>query len=319
MKPQPLTGSSTARAESPASPVSPARAGQVPRGERAQPRLCILSAPLPTVDGEVDRAVLRARLERLAALGLGAGLALAPAERAELGWKRLAALLAQAGELGLPQGFVMGASSEQAGGAATIGDQLEAVVEQCARIEEHGGVPLVLPFPSLSRRRCREEEYVEVYRTLLARVGAPVLIDFTGARVRPELLDYFPGKSFERVMALEPAKVRGARFALLDVARETRLRRELAARDQLLFTADRAHLAHLLLGANPGTPPTRVPEPLRFTELAGHPVALGEFSHALLELSASTLEDSATRLGAALERLAAGDAAGVLERMPTFG
>ena len=57
----------------------------------------------------------------------------------------------------------------------------------------------------------------------------------------------------ERVMALEPTKVRGARLALFDVAREARLRRELLTRDQLLFTADRRNLAVLLRGGNPAT------------------------------------------------------------------
>lgn len=317
MKPQPLTGTPSARPGE--SAVSPVRAGQVPQADRAQPRLCILSVPLALQGGEVDWSASRARLERIAALGFGVGLALAPAERAALGWKRLAEVLPRVGELTLPQGFLFGASGEQSGSAAPIGQQIEAVAEQAARIEEAGGLPLLLPFPALSRRRCREEEYVEVYRTLLARVGAPVLLDWTGPRVRPELLDYFPGKSFERVMALEPDKVRGARFALLDVARETRLRRELLTRDQLLLSADRAHIAYLLLGANPGTPSGTVAEPQRYTELAGHAVALGDFSHALLEPPPGVaLEEQAKSLAAALERLAAGDAAGVHEHMPSL-
>src|SRR5262245_14606687 len=297
-------------------PASSARSGQVPRGDRPLLRLCILSLPARRLaDGALDGDACAAEARRLAGLGFGVALGLDARERAELGWKNLAELVKRTGALGLAQGFVAGASVEPAGGAASIGDQLEAVVQQAHEIEEAGGVPMILPLAALSRRRCKEEEYVEVYRTLLARVGGPVLLDWTGPKVRPELLDYFPGKSFERVMALEPAKVRGARFALLDVAREARVRRELLARDQLLFSADRAHLAPLLLGAIPGVAGARVPEPARHTELAGRPVALGDFSHAIVD----GREGRAEALARALEALAAGDAAAFTERMSAFG
>lgn len=312
VQPRPLTGSpSSARPE--AAP-SPARAGQVPRGERQILRLCILSTSAARAGGEIDWAATAAEQRRLAELGFGLALGLEPGERAALGWPRLRELAKRTGGLGLAQGFVAGAGCEQAGNAPTIGDQIEGIVQHTAAIEEAGGVPVLLPLASLSRRRAREDEYVEVYRALIARIGGPVLLDWTGPRERPELLDYFPGKSFERVMALDPAKVRGARFAHSDVAREARVRRELLARDQLLFSADRAHVAHLLLGANPGMVPERVPEPLRFTELAGRSVALGEFSHALLSGAVGLAQE----LAAALECLAAGDLAGYLERMPAL-
>jgi hypothetical protein len=195
-------------------------------------------------------------------------------------------------------------------GASTVSEQLEATVEMAHMIEEAGGVPVLLPLAALSRRRVKEEEYVEVYRTLLARVSGPVIVDWSDARTRPELFDYFPGASFERVMALDPAKVRGARFALLDMAREARVRRALLARDQLLFTADRRQLAHLLLGANPGAPKAAPVE--RHTDLVGRSVALGDFSHAMTD----GLRGQEQAFAAALERLEAGDAPGFLERMP---
>jgi hypothetical protein len=287
----------------------------VPRGERPLARLCILSVPaVRTQAGELDREATAAEQRRMAGLGLGIAVGMDRQERASLGWGDLRELVSRTGKLGLPQGFLAGAGCEQVGSAIGIGEQIEGTAEQAGAIEEAGGVPVLLPLAALSRRRAREDEYVEVYRTLLARIGGPVLVDWTGPGERPELLDYFPGKSFERVMALDPTRVRGARFAHSDVVRESRVRRELLARDQLLLSADRAHLAHLLLGANLGTPAARVPEPLRFTELAGRAVALGEFSHALL----SGVVDRAEALAAALERLAAGDLPGYLERMPAL-
>src|SRR5262249_53791861 len=163
---------------------------------------------------------------RLAGLGFGIGLGIEAAERAALGWEGLRELVQRTGKLGLAQGFLAGAGSDQAGTAIPIGDQIEAIGGQAGAVEAAGGGARALPLPiaTLSRRRAREDEYVEVYRALLARIGGPVLVDWVGPSVRPELLDYFPGKSFERVMALDPAKVRGARFAQLDVAREARVR-----------------------------------------------------------------------------------------------
>jgi len=299
---RPLTGGT----RPPETVASEPRRGQVPQTGRAAARLCVLSAD-PRAGS--DEGALVAEARRLAGLGFAVGLGLDPEPRTRLGWKGLASWIHAVGAAAPAHGFVAGASMEQVGGAASIGDQLEAVVEQCAAIEAAGGVPLLLPLAALSRRRAREEEYVEAYQTVLARVAGPVLLDWTGPRVRPELLDYFPGQSFERVLTHDPAKVRGARFALLDVAREVRLRRACTARDQVLFSADRAHLAWMLLGANPGTPPARVPVAERFTELAGQPVGLGEFSHAILPGSFAQAE----ALAAALERLAAGDADGAFE------
>lgn len=282
--------------------VATPRTGQIPRTDRTLSRLAFFS---------LSSAASDEAWGRLGALGLGVAIALDPAERIALGWSGLAELVRRAGTLALPRGFVAGASSEQLSGASTIGEQLAAIAQQAATIEEAGGVPLVLPLAALSRRRAREDEYVEVYGALLARLNGPVIVDWTGPRARPELQDYFPGKSFERVMAIDPAKVRGARLALADLARETRLRRELVRQGQLTFTADRRHLGRLLLGLNPGPAVARMPAIDRYTELAGQRVALGDFSHALLDGSLAEAE----ALAAALERIEAGDPAGVLTRL----
>jgi hypothetical protein len=280
------------------------RPGQVPSGARSPARLCFFSLSSPSD----DPATLAAAWRRLGERGVGLALGLDPLERARLGWSGLEGLVRRAGDCVLPCGLVCGVSSEPLSGASSILDQLDAVARQAAAIEEAGGIPLVLPLSALARRRAREEEYVEVYRTLLARLGGPLLVDWTGPARRAELQGYFPGASFERVLALDPAKVRGARLDLDDVARETRLRRELTARDQLVLTADRQHLGRLLLGLNPGPAAARLPAVARYTELAGQRVALGDFSHALLAGSMSEAETLAEALG----RLESGDAAAVL-------
>jgi hypothetical protein len=309
IQPQAQSGTPAARV-----PTDPVRAGQVPSSEHALPRSCFIAvATLARGGAQVDWDACATELRGLAQLGFGPALGIEPAERAALSQANLTESIRRAGKLGLAHGFIAGAACTS--GVGSIMEQIGIVAAEAQAIEEAGGVPVLLPLATLSRRRAKEEEYVEVYRTLLASVSGPVIIDWTGPRVRPELLDYFPGKSFERVMALEPAKVRGARLATHDVTREVRLRRELLARDQVLFTSDRAHLAHLLLGANPGFEPTRPPAAVRMTELAGHPLALGDFSHAIL----GALAGRENELRAALERLAAGDVPGYLGRMATLG
>jgi len=288
----------------PGSAPASARPGQVPQGVAPAVRLAFLA---PRAGARPDALLAEAR--QLADLGFGLALGLDPAERRARGWDELLAQARAVGALGLPTGCVVGASADHLAGALHLGEQLEGIVQQAHAIEEAGGVPLLLPIPLLSRRRAKEEEYVECYRALFARLGGPLLVDWTSVALRPELLDYFPGKSFERVMALDPTKVRGARLALFDVAREARLRRVLLERDQLLFTADQRHLAALLWGGNPAAPEP-VPTPvLRALEFAGRTLALGDFSHAML-----ALDGREAALAAALERLAAGDRAGCAQR-----
>jgi hypothetical protein len=276
------------------------RSGQVPSGSAPVARLVYLAPP---AGASVELVVAAAR--RLSALGFGLALGTEVAERRARSTAEHQTLVRTLGALALPTGFVAGAGDESASGAPTLSDELAAVVREAQAIEEAGGVPLILPLSVLSRRRAKEAEYVEAYRALFARLGGPLFVDWTSASLRPELYDYFPGASFERVLALEPTKVRGARVALFDVAREAKLRRALATRDQLLFTADRAHLAPLLFGGNPALSPGALVSVQKHVELAGRSVALGDFSHALLALPGR--EEALAR---ALERLAAGDLVG---------
>jgi hypothetical protein len=283
-----------------ASAAVPARSGQVPSGTAPVARLAYLALP-----ADVAPDFVAAGAKRLSALGFGVALGTEGSERRTRTAAEQLALVRTLGALALPTGFVAGAGDESANGAPTLADEIAAVVREAQTIEENGGVPLILPLTVLSRRRAKESEYVEAYRAVFARLGGPLLVDWTSAKLRPELYDYFPGASFERVMALEPTKVRGARVALFDVAREAKLRRALAARDQLLFTADRAHLGPLLFGGNPAAPPGAFVPALKNVELAGRSVALGDFSHALLALPGR--EEA---LAKALERLTAGELAG---------
>ncbi len=260
----------------------------------------------------IDWSACAAQRRELAALGFGVAEAMDTAQRFAIGWPAALRLIRSCGELGLAGGFVAGAGVDHLPGNASLEECVAGVAYQARLIEESGGLPVLLPLPLLARRRAREEEYVEVYRAILERVRGPVLVHWLGGMFQAELEGYFPGLSFERVLALDREKVRGAKLSLLDPALELRLRRALVAQGQLLFTGDDLHFARLILGGDPGAPPPPSP-PSSYgeTELLGRAVPLGDFSHALL----GALDGIASPARAALERLEAGDVPGYLERM----
>jgi hypothetical protein len=258
----------------------------------------------------IDWDATLAQRARLSRLGFGVAEAMDTAQRFEIGWESAARLIRATGELELEHGFCAGASADHVPAVRSVDELAAGVAEQCAFIAAAGGVPVVLPMPWLAAHGAGEEAFVDAYARILARVDGPVIVHWLGAAFLPALAGYFPGASFRRVMALDPAKVRGAKLSLLDPGREIELRRELGARDQILLTGDDLHFARLILGgdreARPGAHPVE-----RWTELAGRRVALGDFSHALL----GVLDGIAAPAAGALARLDAGDVDGYLARM----
>jgi len=110
------------------------------------------------------------------------------------------------------------------------------------------------------------------------------------------------------VLDLDPSVVRGCKLSLLDAAHELRTRARLLPRGQVVLTGDDFNFAALIAGDGP---PGAVE---RWSELDGHPLALGPFSHALLGI----LDAVAAPAGVALALLAAGDRAGYDELMAAF-
>ena len=244
---------------------------------------------------------------RLGDLGLGIAEAMDTAQRFFLGWSNAERLIDLTAGLGLARGFCAGAGCDHLERVDGPEDLVRGVAHQAQVIRARGGVPVLLPMPQLSRSGADEETYVATYRGILERVEGPVYVHWLGAMFLPELEGYFPGRSFERVMELDPAKVRGAKLSLLDLELEQRLRSELLARDQLLLTGDDLHFGGLILGGDGEA----IPAPQRWTEIDGQTVALGDFSHALLGI----LDGIAAPAAEALACLERGDAAGYRARM----
>lgn len=248
---------------------------------------------LAHVDWDATLA-LRRRLDRL---GFGIAEAMDTAQRFAIGWPVARRLIEETGRLGPRLPFIAGAGSDQAPRLTSRVQLVDAVLEQIRLIQGAGGIPIVLPMAWLPRHGASAAEYQDTYGAILRGSQGPLLLHWLGEMFAPELRGYFPGDSFARILALDPERWRGAKLSLLDSALELRLRRELCARGQILFTGDDLHFASLLLGEGAASAQTR---------LGSLPVPLGDFSHALLGVLDAIAEPAAR----ALACLAQGDTAG---------
>jgi hypothetical protein len=237
--------------------------------------------------------------------GVGVAEAMDTAQRFFLGWPAARRLIAETGALRLSNGFCAGAGTDQTAPIGKPADLIDAVVEQCAYITSHGGVPVILPMPWLCAEGADEQAYVDVYAAIIRQVRGPVFLHWLGSMFLASLAGYFPGRSFDRIMALDPSVVRGCKLSLLDRAFEERVRRELLQHDQIVLTGDDFHFGELMLGVAGSEAPART------TMIGDREVMLGDFSHALLGI----LDAIAKPTRAALEVLEKGDRDGFAARM----
>jgi hypothetical protein len=244
--------------------------------------------PPEALAAHVDWEATIAFRRHLAGLGLGIAEAMDTAQRFELGWPAAERLIRETGRLAPPAGFVAGAGTDHLERVRGPDDLVAGLVHQARVIAAAGGIPVVLPRPWLSERRRDADAYLEVYAAIIAALEGPLFIHWLGPMFLPSLEGYFPGDSFERVMAIDPGKVRGAKLSLLDADREIALRRRLLEHDQVMLTGDDLHFASLIEGADPTV--------LRRTRVGDRDVALGDFSHALLGILDGIAAPAATAL-----------------------
>jgi len=235
--------------------------------------------------------------------GVGVAEAMDTAQRFLLGWPAARRLIAETGALQLRSGFCAGAGTDQLKRVERHSDLVDAVIEQCAYITSHGGVPVILPMAWLCEQQAGEREFVEVYESIIKEVRGPVFLHWLGPMFLPGLEGYFPGRSFEQIMAIDPSVVRGCKLSLLDRAFEERVRRQLIPSEQLVLTGDDFHFGQLLLGDGEA--------PSKTTMVGDREVAFGDFSHALLGI----LDATAKPTQAALRALQGGDRDGFVACM----
>ena len=232
--------------------------------------------------------------------GFGVAEAMDTAQRFATGWPVAQRLIEGTGRLGLRCGFIAGAGADHAGQISNTVELAAAVAHQAAFIRAAGGWPIILPQPWLASRGLDEDGFVDAYTAIIEASPGPLFVHWLGPMFHPAMEGYFPGESFARVMAHDPAKVRGCKLSLLDPELEHRVRRELLPRDQIVLTGDDCHFADLIGGDGPEG--GRVE---REIEIDGRTVPHGAFSHALL----GVFDAIADPASLALRWLAAGDAA----------
>lgn len=232
---------------------------------------------------------------RLDSLGFAVAEAMDTAQRFQIGWPVARRLIEECGALHLQNGFVAGAGADHVGVTSKT-ELIDAVVEQARLIQRAGGEVILLPMPWLAAHAQGQADYVEVYGEIIRQLVGPLYVHWLGEAFAPALRGYFPGRSFERVMSLDPTVVRGAKLSLLDAAKECRLRRALVERDQILLTGDDFNFAPLIAGGDHDKHVTQPVEIERWTRIGTRDVALGDFSHALLGIFDAIAEPASLAL-----------------------
>ena len=231
----------------------------------------------------------------LASLGFSIAEAMDTAQRFEIGWPVARELIRRTGSEKLAHGFIAGAGQDDCPDPRDRDALVANVVAQAREIQRAGGFVILLPMPVLCELDASEADYVEVYRRIVRELDGPIFLHWLGPMFMPALRGYFPGRSFERILELEPEKVRGAKLSLLDADYERQVRAAMRTRDQIVLTGDDHHFADLIDG----------PPPERLIERNGIRLAVGDFSHGLL----GVFDAIAKPASLALRYLAHGDRA----------
>ncbi len=161
------------------------------------------------------------------------------------------------------------AEAHHAGGALVVGvntDHLTedvvsldrvigAYLEQLEHAEEHGAGVVLMASRHLARAAESAADYERVYREVLERAGAPVILHWLGEAFDPQLTGYF-GPELDvsgrievvrRVMTENVSRVRAIKMSLLDAGHEVALRSQLPS-GTTMFTGDDYHYVGLIEG-----------------------------------------------------------------------
>ena len=227
----------------------------------------------------------------LAGLGLGIAEAMDTAQRGMgLDWPGALELIRRT-KAELPDALVFngcGTDHLAAAEARSLDDVRRAYLEQVEAIQTVGGRLIVMASRALAQVASSPDDYVQVYREVLAACDQPVILHWLGEMFDPALKGYWGTSDFEAAMetalaviAEYPAKVDGIKISLLDKEKEILMRRRLPEGVKM-YTGDDFNYPELIAGDEVG------------------------FSHALLGI----FDPLAVAVGQAVGQLGAGDVAG---------
>jgi hypothetical protein len=243
----------------------------------------------PSGGGKIDWDRTLDYRRYLAGLGLGIAEAMDTAQRGMgLSWQESLQLIrrtrAELSDSRVP--IFNGCGTDQLDPASV--DSLDAVVDaylqQVDAIQTAGGRLILMASRALARVARSPEDYVSVYRRVLAQVDQPVILHWLGDMFDPALARYWGAGDLTvardvalQVITESASKVDGIKVSLLDRQREIDMRRLLPAGVKM-YTGDDFNYPELIAGDEHG------------------------FSHALLGI----FDGIAPAASAALSELAAG-------------
>jgi len=213
----------------------------------------------PGVDTPIDWEGTIAFRKHLFSYGIGIAEAMDTSERGPggMGWTQAKELI----RLGVAAAKDAGAAVVSGAGTDQLTDEnpsLDAIVEayheQLEWVQEQGSAAVIRASHALVGAAKSEDDYLEVYRRVLAKTDKPAIVHWLGTGFDPTLRGYWghddPRQAMEVVvrMAEENAdRLMGIKFSLLDEEFEMEFRRRLPESVRV-FTGDDYGYTNLLLG-----------------------------------------------------------------------
>lgn len=210
-----------------------------------------------SVDWEATMAFRR----HLAAHGLGIAEAMDTAQRGMgLDWPGALELIRRTC-MELPDALVFnGAGTDQltVSDVRDLDDVRRAYAEQVDAVQRVSGRVIIMASRALARIATTPDDYVQVYRDVLARCDEPVILHWLGDMFDPALAGYWGDTDLERAMATclavindNVAKIDGVKISLLDKHKEISMRRQLPAGVRM-YTGDDFNYPELIAGDDRG-------------------------------------------------------------------
>ena len=135
---------------------------------------------------------------------------------------------------------------------------IDAYKEQLHFTEDAGAGVVLMASRHLARAATSADDYVRVYREVLAAATTPVTLHWLGKAFDPSLATYFGSVDFNassatviQIMTENADKIRGIKMSLLDAASEVSVRRRLPA-SATMFTGDDFNYVGLIAGDEVG-------------------------------------------------------------------
>lgn len=217
----------------------------------------------PSSGGAIDWDSTLAYRRYLADLGLGIAEAMDTAQRGMgLSWADSLTLIrrTKAALEGTNVPIFNGCGTDHLDTASvrSVDDVVDAYLEQVDAIQRLGGRLILMASRALAGVAKTPEDYLSVYRRVLAHADEPVVLHWLGDMFDPELKGYWGVDDLTaardialQVIAENESKVDGIKISLLDKEREIDMRRRLPAGVKM-YTGDDFNYPELIAGDSQG-------------------------------------------------------------------